>query len=139
LFAVVLHYLITVWTSAMSITYTLKWVCNVSLSCSWTIVSLWQLTQKFWVGNWLCKYRNKVPVYTIYCKPDILELVAPSFYIPLLRPFLHSQVFRQNPFFKMQTGKLYFCFLFLIQFTLAFNPFYVNINFLLDNPSCFFA
>ena len=49
------------------------------------------------------KYRNKLPVYKIYCKPDVLELVAPSFYISLLRPFLHSQVFRQNPLFKMQT------------------------------------
>jgi hypothetical protein len=60
------------------------------------------------VGNRLSKHRNKVPVYKSSCEPEVLKLVAPSFYIPLLRPFLHSQVFRQNPLFKMQTGKLYF-------------------------------
>jgi hypothetical protein len=26
------------------------------------------------VGNRLCKPRNKVPVYTIYCEPEVLNI-----------------------------------------------------------------
>ena len=40
-----------------------------------------------------------------------LKLVSFSKYssnLPLLRPFLHSHVFQQNPLFKMQTGKHFF-------------------------------